>query len=428
MAAPYAAMHSRHLSRPVVPLAHSLGRCPSALAVLATIAIIVAGCDSATTSSVTTGPTPTKCQLTVTPPSNIVADGGTGAVAVSAQPECAWTVATQANWISDLSRSSGQGNGKVEFRAAANPVPVTREGEIVINDSRVRVTQEAAPCRFTIDPDRQTVTNDAADVSVTVTTFNTCTWTARSNVSWITITGSDSGTGNGTVAFRVASNSGATRTGTLTIADRTHTVIQQQASQPAPPPPPPAPVCTYAISPTSQSIAAGGGPINPVTVTTTSACAWTAVSNAPWITVTSGASGLGNGSVGITFAANTGAARSGTLTIAGQTFTATQLAPAPLPCTYTLNPGSASFTSLGGTGSITVTAPTGCAWTAANSASWISFTSNNSGSGNGSVGFLVLPNPGAARSDTISIAGQSFTVSQNAVGTIVAGQTPSVTK
>ncbi len=78
-----------------------------------------------------------------------------------------------------------------------------REGEIVINEDHVRVMQEAAPCQFTIDPDRQTVTNDAENASVTVSTYNTCTWTARSNAGWLTITAGESGNGNGTVAFRV---------------------------------------------------------------------------------------------------------------------------------------------------------------------------------------------------------------------------------
>ena len=56
-------------------------------------------------------------------------------------------------------------------------------------------------------------------------------------------------------------------------------------------------------------------------MTSNTGCAWTVASNAPWITVTSGASGSGNGPVTFDLAANTGANRSGTLTIAGHTFT-----------------------------------------------------------------------------------------------------------
>ncbi len=83
--------------------------------------------------------------------------------------------------------------------------------------------------------------------------------------------------------------------------------------------------CTYSISPTSASVPAAGG-AGTVSVTAGSGCSWTAVSNAGWITVTSGASGSGNGSVGYSVAANAGAARTGTITIAGQTFTVNQAA------------------------------------------------------------------------------------------------------
>ena len=54
-------------------------------------------------------------------------------------------------------------------------------------------------------------------------------------------------------------------------------------------------------------------------------CTWTAVSQVPWIVITSGASGSGDGSVVGTVEANTtGAARTGTVLIAGLTFTVTQ--------------------------------------------------------------------------------------------------------
>jgi Zn-dependent metalloprotease len=82
--------------------------------------------------------------------------------------------------------------------------------------------------------------------------------------------------------------------------------------------------CTFSISPTSASQPSGGG-TGSVTVTATAGCAWTAVSNATFITITSGSSGTGNGTVNYSVAANTGStSRTGTLTIAGQTFTVTQ--------------------------------------------------------------------------------------------------------
>ncbi|TMQ05280.1 MAG: hypothetical protein E6J90_49515 [Deltaproteobacteria bacterium] len=83
--------------------------------------------------------------------------------------------------------------------------------------------------------------------------------------------------------------------------------------------------CSYAISPASVAASAAGGSAN-VTVMAGAGCSWTATGNVTWVTITAGASGTGNGSVTYTVAANTGAARSGTLTIAGQTFTISQAA------------------------------------------------------------------------------------------------------
>ncbi len=80
------------------------------------------------------------------------------------------------------------------------------------------------------------------------------------------------------------------------------------------------PACTYSISPTSQAIPAAGG-TGSVKVTTAASCGWAATSNADWITITSGASGTGNGTVDYSVGADASTARSGTLTIAGQTFT-----------------------------------------------------------------------------------------------------------
>ena len=86
-------------------------------------------------------------------------------------------------------------------------------------------------------------------------------------------------------------------------------------------------VAGFTLAPTGQSLPAGSGG-GSVTVSTDGACNWTAASNDPWIAITSGASGSGNGTVQYTVAANSGGARTGTLTIAGQTFAVTQSAAA----------------------------------------------------------------------------------------------------
>jgi trimeric autotransporter adhesin len=100
--------------------------------------------------------------------------------------------------------------------------------------------------------------------------------------------------------------------------------------------------CNYSITPTSQQFNASGGS-GSVNVAAGSGCNWTAVSNANFIAVTSGASGSGNGTVNFNVAANTSAnQRTGTLVIAGQTFTVTQASTTPTP-TPTPGTGSADW-------------------------------------------------------------------------------------
>jgi C1A family cysteine protease len=91
-------------------------------------------------------------------------------------------------------------------------------------------------------------------------------------------------------------------------------------------PPPPPPACTYSISPTSKTFSYKGGSAT-VLVSTQSNCSWTAVNNVSWITITSGNTGSGNGMVKYKVSTNSSRnQRTGTLTIAGQTFTVTQAA------------------------------------------------------------------------------------------------------
>ncbi len=88
------------------------------------------------------------------------------------------------------------------------------------------------------------------------------------------------------------------------------------------PTPTPTPNCnSTSISPTNKNFPPGGGS-DTVNVSANAACTWTATSNAGWITISSVSTNSGSGTVSYTVAANTGSTyRTGTMTIAGQTFT-----------------------------------------------------------------------------------------------------------
>ncbi len=82
--------------------------------------------------------------------------------------------------------------------------------------------------------------------------------------------------------------------------------------------------CTYSVSPASQGFSSTG--TGNISVTTAAGCPWMAASNAPWITINSGTPGNGNGSVTYFVGQNPASSSyvTGTITVAGQTFTVTQ--------------------------------------------------------------------------------------------------------
>jgi hypothetical protein len=80
-------------------------------------------------------------------------------------------------------------------------------------------------------------------------------------------------------------------------------------------------------------------------------------------------------------------------------------------CSYTLSATSANFSAAEGIGSFNVTAQGPCSWFAASNDAWITIM-GGSGNGNGTVSYSVAANDQDARTGTISIAGQSFTIIQ----------------
>lgn len=83
-------------------------------------------------------------------------------------------------------------------------------------------------------------------------------------------------------------------------------------------------------------------------------------------------------------------------------------------CTYTLSPTSLFISGAGGPGGFNVTTGANCTYTAVTSSSWIIFTNNPSGSGNGTINFLVGSNGTTARTGTITVGDSVFIVNQTA--------------
>ena len=170
--------------------------------------------------------------------------------------------------------------------------------------------------------------------------------------------------------------------------------------------------CSGTLSPTSHVFPASGGD-GSVSVTAPAGCNWTATSDASWIILASANSASGSAMVTFEVRGNsTGSARTGTVTIAGQTFTAMQDSGASDNCDYTLSPTAQSFSAAGGSGTVNVATAAGCAWQAVSNASWITITSGN-GMGNGTMTYSVAANPNqTSRHATINIDGRIFSIKQ----------------
>ena len=227
---------------------------------------------------------------------------------------------TQMNWANSRG-GSGTCSGTTSWTCSGIAMQI---GQNVITisarDSVFNLGADAltvAYCSSTLSPTGASIAAGGGTGNAGVTCATGCAWTAASNSTWITVTGGSSGNGNGTVSYSVASNTGPARYGTITIAAQTFTVSQAEN-------------CTYTLSPTSALVAYEGGN-GSVSVTSGSSCTWTATSNNTWIAITAGNSGSGNGTVSFSVAANTNPYpfRTGTITIAGQTFNVTQY-----PCPY----------------------------------------------------------------------------------------------
>ena len=383
---------------------------------------------SAAPATVTVTQAGTPCSPTISP--TAATENGAAGIdhfGVTAPVGCAWTATTSDNWLALISGATGTASSSTfsNFSFTANPNSTPRTATINVKGSgatgagpaALTVTQLGTPCAATITPALSVFVPAAAtsgNLGVNFTATD-CPWSAISTAAWITITSGATGTGNGSVGYSIAANPADTpRVGTLVVAAQIFIVYQSGGQAAA--------GCTATFSPAPPANApANGGTGNfGVSFPQGSTCSWTAASNANWITVNSGLTGTGNGTVAYTLAANsTSTPRSGAIVAAGQPFTVNQAASSGATgCTASFNPagpGSAPASGGGGSFQANFSGGSACGWTATTGASWLAVTSGLSGNGNSVIAYTVAPNTLAkARSAAITVAGQSFTVNQSA--------------
>ena len=345
----------------------------------------------------------TPCTVMISPSARVHGHGGSiGTVSVTAAPGCAWGVVNTNDWILIAPPTNGTESATVGYTVQANPLTFARTGVVMIADEVLTLSQRAAPCDFTITPSAALHGHGAETGRVSVAASGSnCPWTVSNANNWIFILSGTNGLGDRDVSYRMIANPlGIERIGLVLIADQLLTV--RQAGIP----------CTYAIAPTNRVL--GAGPeAGTVSVKTLARCSWTPRSDSDWIVLRSSNTVMGNGSVSYTAQANpTAFARTGIVSIAGQTLTLRQAAAA---CAYALSTNRASHAYGGGAGQIGVTTRPGCSWDAVNTNSWITITAGTEGTSNGIVSYAVASNTmRVARTGAFQIAGQTIAITQSA--------------
>lgn len=334
--------------------------------------------------------------------------GGRVSFNVTANPGCDWRlINNHMSAVTFTSADRGTGSASVALTVAPNLGPNTRTFELVsAQGGRITISQPgttAPTVTSTISsvPPGATVTvSGAGCIPGTYTTPANLTWNGNTNCS-VGFSSPQMIGGTQHVFVSAAANGGSSSSSNPLTVNSGSAAVTIGAIFMAP--------CTYALSPANRSFPSAGGPSS-FRVLTGPTCRYTAIASATWIDVLPSAS-VGTGTVNFVVRANSGSTgRSGSINVGDQTYTINQ---SGYSCTYSLSPVDASVGRTGGTTRAFVSAPSQCSWSTTSNASWLSVTPG-SGSGSRDVQITVRTNSGAERSGTVRIAGQTFSVTQNA--------------
>ena len=158
--------------------------------------------------------------------------GGEEGVKVSPMSLCSWAAVSDVNWIEVTSIGSGDGSDVVTYLLRENFTGSARQGSLTVGQQTVTIVQDggvpAVDCGFSISPPGRTAHVNGGNGTITLTGASGCGWQATSDASWIFVTSTPVGIGNGAVTFSIAANStGVGRNGTITIAGKKFNIKQK---------------------------------------------------------------------------------------------------------------------------------------------------------------------------------------------------------
>ena len=334
-------------------------------------------------------------------------DGANGRISVTATPDLPWTATSGANWITVYAATAnGAGTRNIVYVASPNPTLSQRTGTVTVTPEAASgmaakthtVTQPAAQSALSSNGYEFEASGEPCSVEVSVA--NIVQWGISESLDWITVNGSTSRTGPGTVVLQAAANDTVyPRSGTVKIAGKNFSVSQKARG--------------VELEHDTMLFGTEGGD-DSISIHPDGNVSWTAVSSDPtWITIFQGDSGTGDGEIMYIVSpyVGDGGARTGWITVGDKKVYITQRA-------YDLNiePNGTNVVGNAGAGEFGVSASIGDVWTAMVTEPWITVVDGyDAGTGNGVVRFIYTENDtGKTRIGKIIVNGEVYTLTQRA--------------
>jgi hypothetical protein len=158
-------------------------------------------------------------------------DGGSDWIDVAPEANGSWEAVSNDSWLTIAIGASGTGPGSV--LVVADPYSQTsqsRTGTLEVAGQTIYVTQRGY--QLSVNPQIGQVGSNSGAGEFGVAAPISAVWEAITTQEWISINGSSTGVGNGTLRYTVATNNtGATRTGRIIVSGTEYTITQVSSLQ-----------------------------------------------------------------------------------------------------------------------------------------------------------------------------------------------------
>jgi len=363
--------------------------------------------------------------LMVTPASaQISSQSGTIEFSVQnkGQGSMTWTAVCNQTWIRVISGQTGNNAGTITIQYDTNPNPTERTANLIVMAPDAQNSQITIPIsqnKGTIEPSVLKVSptelqvgyaENTATLSVENTGAGNMVWQARATVDWLIITDGDTGVNAGQIVVQYLTNTDDARQGTVQVTapganNSPVTILFKQEKGYVPKP-------VLHVSPDMITISEDGGTVS-LTVTNKGdgQMYWHSATEASWLSIKSGKTGIDDGLITITCETNQGDARMAEIIIAcaestPPTKSVTIRQNECPPAVIAIEPKSVEVSGVNGIVKFDITNTGGGAlnWTASVDQSWLEILSGASGINEGTIQVAYEKNIDDVRVGTLTVS------------------------